>query len=147
MNFSGNTKITWKHTFMITKKIYILLCFQIFLLRKTLFVMNRLFLFKELSKIFREFWGKFKDFSRTWCFFKDFLRPLQTMCQYISFIKARCMVFLLPWEWWIKTSLYHRKNSTSEMITSAIENITASSYWSTSKTTRLRKEDEILVRQ
>ena len=85
MNFSGNTKITWKHTFMITKKTYIWLCFQIFPLHKTLFVMNRLLLFKELSKIFKNFLGKFRDFSRTWCFFKDFLRPVQTMCQYISF--------------------------------------------------------------
>ena len=65
MNFSGNTKITWKHTFMITKKTYIWLCFQIFPLHKTLFVMNRLLLFKEFSINIQEFWGKiqglFKD--------------------------------------------------------------------------------------
>ena len=41
-----------------------------------------LFLFKELSKIFKDFCGKFKDSSRishNFSIFKDFSRPVRTM--------------------------------------------------------------------
>ena len=44
MNYGENTKIMWKHNFMITKKIYILMCFQIFPLCITLFLMKAIFI-------------------------------------------------------------------------------------------------------
>ena len=89
MNYAGKIEIIRKHTIMITKKICVLLCFQSFV---STFFSQRLFLFKALSKIFKDFCGKFKafsrishnfsilkDLSRTLCFFKDFPRPVRTM--------------------------------------------------------------------
>ena len=86
-----NIEITRKQSFMTTKKICVLLCFRSFLCAKHFF-QTKVILFKELSKIFKDFYGKFKDFSRishnfsifkdsssTWCFFKDFSRPVRTM--------------------------------------------------------------------
>ena len=79
---------------MITKENLCIAVISIIPLRKPcwFFFKRRLFLFKELSKIFKDFCGKFKDFSRisnnfssfkdfssTWCFFKDFSRPVRTM--------------------------------------------------------------------
>ena len=64
--------------------------FNLSFARKTL-LWQRLVLFKELSNIQRLMWkiqGLFKDvpqfsifkeFLRTWCFFKDFSRPVRTM--------------------------------------------------------------------
>jgi len=50
------------------------------------------YFFKDVSIRFKDYWGKFKDFSRTWtnfsifkdfsrgwCFFKDYSRPVRTM--------------------------------------------------------------------
>ena len=49
-----------------------------------------LFLFKELSKIFKDFCGKFQDFSRIsrkFAIFKDFSRPVRTMKVWIYLVK------------------------------------------------------------
>ena len=43
MNYDGNTEIMSKHTFMITNKIWVLLCFQSFPLHKTLFLTKVIF--------------------------------------------------------------------------------------------------------
>ena len=91
MNYAGNTGIMRKHTFMITKKIYVLLCFQSFPALGKHFFNKGYFYSKSFQKIFKDFCGKlkdflrishnfsiFKDFSRTRCFFKDSSRPVRT---------------------------------------------------------------------
>ena len=64
---AGKPKL-YEKTFMITKKIYTLLCFQIFPLRKTLFLMKAIFIqgaskniHGENSNILGKIQGLFKD--------------------------------------------------------------------------------------
>ena len=83
-------EICWEHRNQIKKTlswspenfcVHVLLCFQSFLYAKHFFSW-KLFLFKELSKTFKHFCGKFKDFSRishNFSIFKDFSRPVWTM--------------------------------------------------------------------
>ena len=65
---------------------------SIFLFAKQRFL-TEVTLFKELSQIFKDYCGKikdfsrtfknfsnFKDYSRTWCFFKDYSRPYGCIC-------------------------------------------------------------------
>ena len=76
---------------MITKKICVLLCFQSFLCAKHFFfnkgsLYSRSFqniqgLLWKIQGLFKDVpqFSIFKDFLRTWCFFKDFSRPVRTM--------------------------------------------------------------------
>ena len=69
---------------MFTKENFCIAVLSIIPLRKTCFFFfkRRLFLFKELSKTFKDFCGKFKAFSRisnNFRIFKEFSRLVRTM--------------------------------------------------------------------
>ena len=60
----GETEIICEHTFLIIKKIYILLCFQIFPLGKTLFLIRAIYIqgaFKNIQGLLGKIQGLFKD--------------------------------------------------------------------------------------
>ena len=59
MNYDRNFEIISKHTFMITNKICVLLCFQSFLCTKHFFL-TKVFFFKDIPQCFN-FQGLFKD--------------------------------------------------------------------------------------
>ena len=61
----GTPKSYKENTFMITEKIFAYCCVFNHSFAENIFLKWRLFVFKELSKIFKDFCGKFKDFSRT----------------------------------------------------------------------------------
>ena len=63
INYARNIEIRRKHTFMITKKICMPRAFNLSFVQNTFF--NKGYLYRELSKIFKDFCGKFKDFLRT----------------------------------------------------------------------------------
>ena len=75
----GNTEIICEHTFLITLKIHILLCFQIFPLRKTLFLIRAIFIqgaFKNIQGLLGKIQGLFKDIPQISNFqglFKDMM--------------------------------------------------------------------------
>ena len=64
-----------------TQKIVSCWAFKVFCAKANV-VLLKFYLFKDLSIRFKDYWGKFKDFSRTWAkfsIFKDFSRPVRTM--------------------------------------------------------------------
>ena len=72
MNYAGNTEINRKHFIHDHQETLCTAVPSFIPLRK----------FKELSKIFKDYIGKFKDFSRishSFSIFKDFSRPVRTM--------------------------------------------------------------------
>ena len=44
--------------------------------------------------MFKDFCGKIKDFSRTWYFFKDFSRPMQTRICNTEFLYVQIIIYI-----------------------------------------------------
>ena len=99
----GNTEIICEHTFLITLKIHILLCFQIFPLRKTLFLIRAIFIqgaFKNIQGLLGKIQGLFKDIPQISNFqglFKDimifqglFKARANHVNELLSFYKLAC---------------------------------------------------------
>ena len=80
MNYAGNTEIIRKHLHDHQTKLCVAVL-SVIPLRKTFFLTKVIFIqgaFKELSRIFHNF-SIFEDFSRTWCFFNEWL--FQGLCE------------------------------------------------------------------